>query len=457
MWNWIGGIALVCLAAGVSAAPESGVQTQHFDPEVAPQDDFYRHVNGKWLAETEIPADKSAYSAFTEIADRTEQQLRRLIEAAASAEARPGSPAQKIGDMYRSFMDKSRADALGLQALQADLRQIDRLSSHAGIADLMAALERIGVDSLIGGWVGRDKKQPDRYTVYMYQSGLGLPDRDYYLEDTDRFRQLRSDYQDYLGRLLRKAGTIDADRYAQQILALEHRIAQAQWTRVQSRDAQKTYNPVSLEKINDAMGGWQARRYLQQVGVHSIDQVIVYQPSFFADLGDILRETPIDVWREYFRARLISTYAPYLSQDLVDLHFDFYRRKLSGVDEARPRWKRAVATVEDGLGELLGQLYVAEHFPPRAKQRMQAMVENLIQAYAISIRELDWMGDATRAQALRKLAAFTPKIGYPDEWKDYSALSVAPDDLVGRVAEQLGGPGVPGEDLPVGGQREQGA
>ncbi len=433
MMRLLSATALGLFITAAGAAPLSGVEKQYFDPAVAPGDDFYRHVNGQWLASTDIPADKSNYSAFSVIADDTQKKLLALIRQAADSAAPEGSLQQKIGDMYASFMDEARVNALGLEPLQADLLQIERLANPEQIPALMAMLDRIGVESLIGGYISRDAGQPDAYIIYLYQSGLGLPDREYYLADNKKFASLRRAYQDYVADLLRMAGTVDAADYARQILKLETALATAHWTKVASRDAEKTYNRRPLDRINDSTPQFDLAAYLDTVGVHSIDALVLSQPSYFEAIGRIVGEFGIDVWREYFRLRLLDSYAPVLSQAFVDRHFDFHGRSLFGIAQNKPRWKRGVDAVEDSMGELLGQLYVEAHFSPESKQRMQVLVDNLIRAYRVSIQELEWMSPQTKAKALEKLAAFRPKIGYPDRWRDYSALRIAADDLAGNV------------------------
>ena len=434
MGKLTGLLALLLLPLAVQAETRpSGIELENFDRSVRPQDDFYRFVNGAWLKATEIPPDRSNYGAFTVLSDRAEQQLRTIILDAAASDAAPGSEQQKVGDLYASFMDVAEVNKRGLAPLEADLRLIERLHSHAQIPSLAAQLSPIGVEGFLGGYVYRDAKAPDRNILYLEQAGLGLPDRDYYLSEERKFRDLRAGYRDYVRDMLQLAGSLDAAATADRILALETRLAQAQWTKVANRDAQKTYNPYPIDELNLLSPGLDLARFLRESGVTGSDTVIVRQPSYLAALPAIIEDTPVATWREYFRLRLLGHYAPYLHDAAVSRHFDFYGRQLNGVAQIRPRWKRGVESVEDALGEVLGRIYVERHFPPAHKARMEGLVANLITAYRHSIQNLEWMSPATQQQALEKLSKFRPKIGYPDKWKDYSGLTINPKDLHGNI------------------------
>lgn len=424
-------LCIAMLLPVAAMAAESGIVLDNFDHSVRPQDDFYRHVNGKWLKTVEIPADKSNYSSFSELSDRTEQQLLAIIKNAATQSGE--GEAQQVGDLYASFMDEARVNAAGLAPLQPYLFEIEKLSSSDQIPALMGTLEWIGTASLIETGIYADAKNPEYYTAYLVQGGLGLPDRDYYLSDSDKFKAVRQAYRDYVTRVLSLAGTIDAGAHADAILALETRIAEKHWTKVESRDAQKTYNRREVKDINSNTPGFDLSAWLATFGVQDLETVVIQQPSYFEALGELVASASIETWREYFRLRLIDAYAPFLSDAFVDAHFQLHGRAVLGIDSNKPRWKRGVDLVEDKLGEALGKIYVEKHFPPRAKARMAEMIDNLIEAYRQSIENLEWMGEDTRKQALQKLASFTPKIGYPDRWRDYSPLTIQADDLVGNV------------------------
>ena len=411
----------------------SGIELANMDTSVRPQDDFFRHVNGQWLKTTEIPADKSLYGGFTKLRDDSEARLRAIIEeSAVKAGKKAGSDEQKVGDLYNSFMNEAKLEELGLKPLEAELARIDALKGKDEVPALMARFMRIGVSSPINGYVNQDAKEPSQYIVYLLQSGLGLPDRDYYLLEDAKFQALRAAYLAHVEKMLALAGDAQAAANAKTIVALETALAQKHWTRVDSRDDDKTYNKVELAKANALTPGFDFAAYLKGVGVTG-SAVIVAQPSAFTGFAEQLQAQPLPVWKTYFKWHLLRSYAPYLSKAYVDESFAFYGKTLRGIQENRPRWKRGVEAVENSLGESLGKIYVARHFPPEAKARMDELVRNLIKAYEQSIQSLDWMSADTKKQALAKLAKFTPKIGYPSKWRDYSGLSIDGSDLVGNL------------------------
>jgi putative endopeptidase len=411
----------------------SGVEAANFDRSVRPQDDFFRHVNGTWLKNTQIPADKARYGAFTKLRDDSEARLRAIIEEAADKkDKQPGTDEQKVGDLYGSFMDEGRLDELGLKPLEAELARVSALKSKAEVPALMAHLGRMGAPAPINGYVNQDAKDPSRYILYLLQSGLGLPDRDYYLLPDEKFKAIRAAYRQHIEKMFALAGFKAAAKNAELILALETALAQKHWTRVDSRDDDKTYNKYALAKVNKLTPGFDFSAYLRASGVTN-DAVIVMQPSAFTGFAEQLQKQPLGTWKIYFKWHLLRGFAPLLSKPYVDENFAFYSKTLRGIEENRPRWKRAVEAVESSLGESLGKIYVARHFPPQAKARMEELVANLIKAYDQSIRSLDWMTEPTKQQALAKLAKFTPKIGYPNKWRDYSALSIDARDLVGNL------------------------
>lgn len=411
---------------------KSGVVHAHFDDSVQPQEDFYRWVNGTWLEETEIPADRSNYGAFSVLDERAEQQLRTIIETAAATKAEPGSDTQKIGDFYTSFMDVETINALGAKPLTEEFGRIDALTSTDELPTLMAHHQLVNIGGIYGAYIWQDAKQSDQYTVYFVQSGTGLPDRDYYLEDTEDFARIRKAYRAHIQKMLTLAGIEHAATKAEAIFDLETELARVQWTKVDSRDISKTYNKVTVEELAELTPNFDWATFLAEMGIE-LDAVVVAQPSFFEASSDLIAETDLATWQAYLKWQVIDDYAPYLSQEFVQGDFDFYGKTLRGTPEIRPRWKRGVAVVEESLGEVLGRIYVAEHFPPIAKARMERLVDNLLLAYEQSIKDLEWMTDETKAEALKKLATFKPKIGYPDKWKDYSALEVRADDLFGNM------------------------
>ncbi|HEX7029638.1 MAG TPA: M13 family metallopeptidase [Gammaproteobacteria bacterium] len=411
----------------------SGIDMSTFDETVRPQDDFFAYVNGGWLATTEIPADKSNYGSFNILADQAEADLRAIIEAAAATDAAAGTDAQKVGDFYASFMDEARVESLGIKPVQPQLDAIAAVENHEQVLAQLANLFTLGVETPIGAYIGADAKNSTQYAMVLWQSGLGLPDRDYYLSDAEKFVKLRDAYLAHVERMLAMTGHENPAEAAKNILALEKSFAENHWTRVENRDDNKTYNKIAVADLETELAGFDWTRFLEQAGAGEAEAVIVSQPSYFAAFADAFRDVPVSTWRDYMTFHTISEFAPLLSKEFVQADFDFYGKTLSGIEENRPRWKRGVDVVESALGEVVGKLYVEKHFSPEAKARMVEMVDNLLATFDAAIDELEWMGPETKKAAHEKLSKFTVKIGYPDKWKDYSALKVVEGDLVGNV------------------------
>lgn len=433
----IAGCAKKAEAPPLPAAPAlvSGIDFQYADEATRPQDDFYRHLNAKWLDGFEIPADKGGYSSFTKLSDDAEAQSREIIEAAAKAQNAAGSEAQKIGDLYNSFMDEAKVEELGLVPLNAEFEAIDKIADKKELPALMIHLNALGASTPIVPGVHQDNRDSTKYVVDLYQAGLGLPDRDYYLGDTDKFKQTRTQYAAHIEKMLGLAGDKEAAKNAKAIFTLETALAKVQWDKVTLRDPIKAYNKLELDKLKTLAPGFDFAKYLDAGKITGkVTYVIVSQPTYVQAFDKLLASTPLPVWKAYFKWRLLSEYAPYLPKAFVDERFAFYGTALRGVPENQPRWKRGVAVVEASIGEGLGKLYVEKHFPPENKARMEALVKNLLEAYKQSIDTLDWMGPETKKEALAKLAKFTPKIGYPNTWRDYTTLEIKPDDLIGNVA-----------------------
>ena len=441
------GLLVVGLAGCARQAPEtagsaqtarvSGLDTRHFDASVRPQDDLYRHINGKWLDNTIIPADKARYGAFYELADAAEAQLRAIVDDLTQSKGTPAdADARKIRDLHASFMDETRLAALGLKPLQAELDAIDRIDSSSALVTRMAYLVQLGVNVPVVPYVHQDNRDSTRYAVDLYQAGLGLPDRDYYLKDGEdgTYRKVREAYGAHITSMLKLAGQEQADTIAPRVLALETALARAQWDKVVNRDPVKTYNKYPLDQLSKLAPDVDWPAFMNAAGVTSkVDYLLVSQPSYVTAYGQLLKKESLQTWKDYLKWRLLSAFAPYLGKEFVDTNFAFVGTVLRGIPENRPRWKRGLTLIESSIGEGLGKLYVTRHFPPENKQRMEALVANLIAAYRQSIDSLDWMSDATRQAAQAKLARFTVKIGYPKQWRDYTALNVVADDLVGNV------------------------
>jgi len=411
----------------------SGLRLDAFNTEVRPQDDLFQFVNGTWYDNTEMPADKSRIGSFLELRERNQERLRTLIETAAAEQAETGTNSQKIGDFFNSFMDVEKLNNLGYTPIAADLQAIAQVETHADVAARFAELAKLGVSGPFGFYVYGDKKNPDYNALYFGQSGLSLPDRDYYLKDEEKFVEIRAQYKEYIKDVLALVDYEQAEAAADAILALETQIAQAHWSRVQSRDAEATYNPKSPEELKQLMGSFDFESYAKITGIDGADEYIVSQLSYFEAFGDMFDDVSVETWKHYMTLRTVNRFASVLTEEINDRNFAFYGKVLRGTPEQEPRWKRGVDATDNALGEVLGQLYVAEYFPPAAKARMEELVDNLIVAYGESIKDLEWMSEETKQKALEKLSKFTPYVGYPSEWRDYSDLVVTDDNLVENV------------------------
>jgi predicted metalloendopeptidase len=413
---------------------ESGIETQYIDNTVRVQDNFYQYVNGKWLASTGIPPDKSSYGSFYKLADDTQDQLRSVVEGLQVSADAAEPDQQKIADLYRSFMDEATLDRLGLRPLNGEFARVAALHTKAQIPPLIAHLNRIGVVAPYTPTVHQDARDSTKYVFDLGQDGLGMPDRDYYLQDDAKLKQIRKQYGRHVEKMLTLAGDKTATTDAQAIVALETALAKVQWTKVENRDPVKTYNKVEFAKLSQLAPGYNWKAYLTACGVTGkTDYLIISQPSYITGFNRILQQTPLPVWKVYFRWRLLSDFAPYLNKTFVDEHFTFYSTDLREIQQNKPRWKRGVELVDQSVGEGLGKLYVARYFPPESKARMDQLVRNLLAAYEADINTLDWMSPDTRQKAQEKLGKFTVKIGYPVKWRDYSALTIVKGDLVGNV------------------------
>jgi putative endopeptidase len=421
-------------AAPATAALGSGIDSGNLDKAARLQDDFYKYVNGSWLAKTEIPADKSSYGAFTQLADGAEKDLRELIETASKVPDRAaGSVPQQVGDLYTSFMDETRVEQLGLTPIKPHLEKIAAVQNAGEFAQLAGEFAAIGIGSTAGVYIEPDAKDPTKNIAYYNQSGTSLPEREYYLSNDPKYVEIRSKYVGYLSKIFTMIERPRPADDAKAVLALETALARVQWTPAQSRDAIKTYNKFAIAKLNDEFAGFDWMAWSRAQGLDKSPDVIVAQPSFFKGASALLTKTPLDTWKAWLSAQVVMSEGHLLNKSVVDANFDFFARTLRGQQEQRPRWKRGVQLVNGSLGEALGKLYVDKHFPPEAKGRMQKMIANLLEAYRQSINELDWMTADTRKEALAKLAKFTTKIGYPDKFRSYAGLSLKADDLLGNA------------------------
>ncbi|OBA88086.1 peptidase M13 [Mycolicibacterium mucogenicum] len=412
-----------------ATSPRSGIDLSYLDPGARPQDDLFGHVNGRWLTDYDIPADRATDGAFRLLADRAEEQVRDLITTASGP---VGSDAQRIGDLYASFMDTERVAAVGLAPLLAELALISDAADSAALATVLGALQRTGVGGGAGAYVDTDSKDSTRYLLHFTQSGLGLPDESYYREPAHA--AVLAAYPQHIARMLSLVFGGDQAETAARIVALETKLAAAHWDVVKRRDADLSYNLRRFADLADEAPGFDWAGWLAAVGAPAdvVAEVVVRQPDFLVAFGALWASEPLEDWKAWLSWRLISGRAPILTDDLVAENFDFYGRTLSGTEEIRDRWKRGVGLVEGLMGDAVGKLYVERHFPPSHKARMDELVANLREAYRVSITNLEWMTPETRQRALAKLDKFTPKIGYPARWRDYSNLVIDAGDLYGN-------------------------
>lgn len=410
---------------------KSGIDRAGMDFGVRPQDDFFAYANGTWIKETVIPADQSGWGSFQILSEAGLDQLQTIIQDV--ADSSDDAKTAKIGDFYNAYVDLERVNELGISPVADLLTQIDAVSSHTQVVEFFATTNELGIDGPFNFRIGQDVKSPDNYILITWQSGLGLPDRDYYFDESERGMELRTKYVNFIADLLSLSDYTDAKAAAERIMAVETQLAEHHWDKVDNRDPIKRYNKVSGEELAAMLANFDTNVFFNGVGTGVQDYVIVSQPSFVAAFNDLFPTVPVDTWKEYLRLQVLTAYANVLSQNFVDVNFDFFSKTLRGNEEQRPRWKRAINAINGSLGELLGQLYVEKHFPPEAKTRMMTMVNNLVLAYEESISNLEWMSDETKVKALDKLSKFTPMIGYPDKWRDYSELQISADDLVGNI------------------------
>jgi putative endopeptidase len=423
----------------MSEPTSAGVNVDELSDTIRPQDNLYRHMNDKWMKRTPIPADKAGYGAFEKLREESEAAIRAIVEE--PSEQTDIADARKFRDLYASFMDEARVEALGAEPLTDDLALVDTVKSLDDLMRVTGQLQRGGLSGFYGAFVDNDPGNPERYLVFFEQGGISLPDESYYREES--FASVRDAYVLHIQRMFELAGLDDAPGRARRVFDLETEIAHRHWDNVATRDSEKTYNPMAWDSARDlfasgvpsagdavSLDQWASA--FDAPG-HAFDEVVVRQPSFVRDLGELFDDAHLNAWRDWLRWQVVHGYAPYLSAAFVDEQFDFYGRTLTGAPQLRDRWKRGISLVEGVLGEAVGQIYVERHFPPSAKARMDELVANLVEAYRQSIATLEWMTPATRERALEKLEAFTPKIGYPAKWRDYSALAIDADSLIANV------------------------
>jgi putative endopeptidase len=430
-------------------ARPSGLDLKFVDAATRAQDDLFEHVNGRWLAEYDIPADRAVDGAFRTLYDRAEEHVRDIIQVAADSSPAPGSDAAKIGDLYSSFLDADAIEAAGTAPIADELAAVADATDSEALARVLGTLQRTGVGGAVAHYVDTDSKKSDRYLVHFSQSGLGLPDESYYRED--EHAQVREQYAEHIGAMFALAGV---SRSAASVLDLETALAAGHWDVVKRRDADLSYNLTTLASLRADAPGFEWGAWIEGLGADAdrhFAEIVVRQPEFLTTFAELWSTRSLDDWKAWATWRILHSRAPYLTSAIVDENFAFYGRTLTGTETNRERWKRGVSLVQDLMGEAVGKLYVQKHFPADSRTRMQELVANLVEAYRRNISDLEWMSPETRTAALAKLDKFTPKIGYPDTWRDYSSLLIDPADVVGnyrrgyeaeyqRDLDKLGGP-----------------
>jgi putative endopeptidase len=413
----------------------SGIDSASLDPLVRPQDDLFRHYNGAWVREYEMPADRSSDGIFRKLHDEAEEQVRQIIET-----SRGVGEAQKIGDLYKSFMDTDAIKARGISPIVDDLAAIDGITNLQEFITVMARLEMRGIGGIFGAAIYPDAMDSNTNILYIGQGGLSLPDESYYREE--QFASIRTAFLDHVAKMCALVGIADGADVAKKILTLETEIATHHWDQVKDRDATLTYNKYSRAELESLapqflFDTWASNA---KVPAKAFESLVVCEPSFFESISAMFArfDAHRDAWVAWLKLNLVSASAAFLTDEIVQQNFEFYAKTLSGTPQIRDRWKRGVSVTQGALGEAIGKVYVEKHFPARAKEEMKVLVDYLLEAYRLSILELPWMSDETKKKALEKLTKFTPKIGYPDKWRDYSTLEISASDLIGnlwRIAE----------------------
>lgn len=411
----------------------SGISKKDMDTLINPGDDFDAYVNGNWNKNTKIPADKSSYGAFDMLLDKSEKDVKAIIKEAAKGNNAEGSDAQKIGDFFASYMDRKERDAIGLKPLQKEFATVDAITDYNSLASYFGEANRKGYSIPFSFSVYNDFKDPNKYSLVTWQGGISLPDRDYYLSNDEAMLKIRNAYKTHLEKMLQLAGIEKPTENAAKVFALETEIAKIHQRKEDNRDMVKLYNPYKVEDFKTLMPQFNWNAMMEKAGVAKEKSAIIAQVDYLKNLDRLIQKTPIDTWKTFLKWSIINNSCTYLTTELDKQQFEFNGKILNGTEKQREDWKRAVATVSNGLGEMIGKLYVEKHFTPEAKERMTKMVKNLLKAYAESIKKLDWMSEATKKEALKKVDKFVVKIGYPDKWKDYSSVKINKKDLFGNV------------------------
>lgn len=410
-----------------------GFDPAELDEALHPGDDFFAYVNGKWIAENEIPADRSRYGAFDILRDKSDEDVKAIIEAASATENEEGSDQQRVGDLYLSFQDFAARNESGIAPLQPYLAQIDAIASKDDVFTFFGVAARLGFNGPVGMFAYADAKNPGINAMYLSQGGIGLPEREYYFKDDEKSEALRQQYKALITDVHALAGLAIDPRARDVIYSLEESIAAAQMTKEETRNFANNYTKFEQDELGNLVTGAAWDQFLSAFGLPDPGYVVSVTTPFFAQLGSIVEETGLDEWKLYLRWQVLNSQASRLTRALDDRNFAFYGKALRGSEEQRPDWKRAVGVVDAGLGELVGKVYVEKHFPPEAKARMDVLVANLVEAYQDSVTSLDWMSEETKVEALDKLSKFEPKIGYPKSFREYEGVTIARNDYFGNL------------------------
>lgn len=410
----------------------SGVLTQYMDTLVKPGDNFTAYVNGTWIKNTPIPDDKASYGVGYIVHEESEENVKKIIEESSEGDFPAGSDEQKVGDLFKSYTDFDKRNEIGATPLQPEFDKVDALENYDDLAQYFAYANKMGINVPLALFVYQDLKNPTIYTVYTWQSGLGLPDREYYLKDDERSKEIQAKYLEHIEKMLTLAGLPDASSSASAIMNLETTLAEKHLEKEKTRDLVSLYNMFPVDTLSNIMPQFNWTAFLVEAGLAEQDKLGVLMLDYTKALDNIITSTDLDTWKTYLKWSIVDAYASRLNEEMDRQNWEFYSKELRGTKEQRPLWRRGVSVVNGTMGEVVGKVYVKKHFPPEAKERMETLVENLMKAYEASIKELDWMSDDTKKEALDKLSKFTPKIGYPNKWKEYD-FEIKEDDLFGNM------------------------
>ncbi len=411
----------------------SGINLKNMDTKVNPGDNFYDYVNGTWLKNNEIPSDKAYYGSSTLINDKAQEDVKAIIENASKGKFAYGSDEQKIGDFYEAYMDTIKREKIGIAPLLPEFKKINAISNYSDLAGYFGYANSIGINTPLAIGITVDFKDPNQYMLYTWQSGLGLPDREYYILEDDKSKEIRKKYVTHIAKMLQLGGVENSSELAPKIMALETTLAGKHMKKEETRDMVKLYNKYEIKDLNTLMPDFNWSLMFKNAGIINQKNITVTQIEYIKSLSSIIKTTSLNTWKAYLKWNTIDNSAKYLNAALDIQNFEFKGKTLWGMKKQVPMWRRGVQRVNDNLGEIVGKVYVKKHFSPEAKEKVTVLVKNLLKAYGESIKNLDWMSLETKKQALDKLSKFTLKIGYPDKWRDYSSLKVVKGDLFGNL------------------------